>query len=324
MRKLLVFRIRHHAMLVLMLTTFASDAIAQERPAPAFDKWRPKTGAYAEPGKNFESNCDEGNDMTIGDRSVSGSEWGCDFKKITDLGPGSLRVEMVCDDYNLAQNLNPRDPNWASRQFNEVMFVKRIDDATISVQKSLNGKFKDPPWRAAYCPLKTQRALAEATLRAKVEAKQKADEAKRKAEVELTLKSAHPQDGVYAAAGAGFEERCAKFSDTVVAFARKSITTASNICPIRNTQVQLPDTVRIDADCKLQSAPGPDAVSVQDPDTIQDRKNLMFKKIDDKTVILWIIKDGHFTGDGRKLSYCSDQVQRAYAGRRPAAKQTRN
>ncbi|WP_298243771.1 hypothetical protein [uncultured Bradyrhizobium sp.] len=302
---------------MLMLVAFAPVAIAQERPAPAFDKWRPKAGAYAEPGKNFESNCDEGNDMTIGAKSVSGSEWVCDFKKITDLGPGSLKVEMVCDDYNLAQNLNPRDPNWASRQFNEVMFVKRIDDATISVQKSLNGKFKDPPWRAAYCPLKTQRALAEATLRAKVEAKQKA-------EVELTLKSAHPQDGVYAAAGADFEERCARFRDTVVAFARKSITTASNICQIRNTQVQLPDTVRIDADCMLQSAPGPDAVRVQDPDTIQDRKNLMFKKIDDKTVILWIINNGHFTGDGRKLSYCSDQVQRAYAGQRRTGKQSKN
>ena len=317
MRDLPVLGVLNHAMLALMLVAFASAATAQERPAPTFDKWRPKAGAYAEPGKTFESSCDEGNDMTIGKKSVSGYEWGCDIKRIIDLGPGSLKFEMICDDYNLAQNLNPRDPNWETRQFNEVMFVKRIDDATISVQKSLNGKFKDPPWRAAYCPLKTQRALAEATLRAKVEAKQKA-------ELELTLKSAHPQDGVYAAAGADFEERCAKFNDTVVAFARKSITTASNICQIRNTQVQLPDTVRIDSDCTLQSPPGPDAVSVQDPDTIQDRKNLMFKKIDDKTVILWIIKDGHFTGDGRKLSYCSDQVQRAYGARRRAGKQITN
>jgi hypothetical protein len=50
----------------------------------------------------------------------------------------------------------------------------------------------------------------------------------------------------------------------------------------------------------------------------------MFKKIDDKTVILWIINNGRFTGDGRKLSYCSDQVQRAYAGQNRAGKQTRN
>lgn len=68
-------------------------------------------------------------------------------------------------------------------------------------------------------------------------------EAKQNAEVEQALKGAHPQDGVYAAAGADFEERCAKFNDTIVVFARKSIKTASNICQIEHTQVQLPDTV---------------------------------------------------------------------------------
>jgi hypothetical protein len=49
------------------------------------------------------------------------------------LKPGALKVDMVCDDYNLAQNLNPRDPNWANRQFNEVMFIKRLDAAAIAV-----------------------------------------------------------------------------------------------------------------------------------------------------------------------------------------------
>ncbi|WP_448044825.1 hypothetical protein [Bradyrhizobium liaoningense] len=302
-----------------MLATFAPAAFAQEPSAQAFDKWRPKAGVYAEPGKNFQPNCDESGGLTIDlrEKSVSGYEWGCDVKKITDLGPGSLKIEMVCDDYNLAQNLNPRDPNWANRKFNEVMLIKRLDAAAISVQKSLNGKLKDSPWRAAYCPLKTQRALAEATLRAKVEA----EEAKRKAEVD---KSAHPRDGVYAEVGADFEDRCAKFSDTVVAFAKRSIVTASNKCDIRRMRVQLPDTVRLGADCVLQSTSAGDAVSVQNVDTTPDRENLMFKKIDDKTVILWIINNGHFTGDGRKLSYCSDQVQRTYARRRPAAKQTGN
>lgn len=313
-------------MLVLSLAIFTSAAFAQDRPALAFDKWRPQAGVYAEPGKNFQSNCDESGGLTIdlGEKSVSGYEWICDVKKITDLGPGSLKVDMVCDDYNLAQNVNPRDPNWHRRKFNEIMFIKRLDAAAISVQKSLNGKLPDPPWRAAYCPLSTQRALAEATLRAKAEAKQKAEEAKRKAEVEFTLKSAHPQDGVYAAAGADFEERCAKFSDTVVAFARKSIVTASNSCEVFRTRVQLPDTVRIGAHCTLQPASNRDAVSVQNVDTTPDRENLMFKKIDDKTVILWIIDNGRFTGDGRKLSYCSDQVQRSYTAQRRTSKQTKN
>lgn len=317
--------ILHQAISAAALIALALPAFAQESLAPTFDKWRPKGGVYAQPGKNFQSSCDERDDITIdlSGKSVSGSEWGCDVKKIVDLAPASLKVDMICRDYNLAQNLDPRDPNWENRHFKEVMFIKRLDETTISVQKSLNGKLKSPPWREAYCPLETQRALAEAKLTAKEEANQKAEEAKRKAEEERTLKSAHPQDGVYAAAGADFEERCSKFGDTVVAFAKKSIVTASNKCDIRRTRVQLPDTVRVGADCVLQPASDGDAVSVQNVDTAPDRENLMFKKIDDKTVILWIINDGHFTGDGRTLSYCSDQVQRAYAGQRQTGKQSK-
>ncbi|MGY8633206.1 hypothetical protein RAD15_12085 [Bradyrhizobium sp. 14AA] len=281
---------------------------AQESPKTAPDRWRPKDGAYAAPGKDFQSSCNELNEMTIDLRgkSVHGYEWGCTVKKMTDLSPGSLKLDMICNDYNLAQDLEPRDPNWETRKFKEVMFIKRIDTATISVQKSLNGKLKGPPWRAAYCPLETQPALAEVKLGAKIEA------------------NAHPPDGVYAAAGADFEKRCAKFDDTTVSFSGKSITTAWNICKIEKTRVQLPDTVRIGATCTPQTAPGPEAVSVQDMDFTPDRENLMFKKVDDKTVILWIINNGHFTGDGRKLSYCSDQVQRAYAAQRRTSKQTKN
>jgi hypothetical protein len=201
------------------------------------------------------------------------------------------------------------------------MLVNRLDDKTISIQKSLNGKLKGFPWREAYCPVETQRAYAEAKLEAKEQAKQKA---KQKAEQEQALKNVHPQDGVYAVAGGDFEERCARFNDTIVAFSGKSITTASNICKIDKTRIQFPDTVRIGATCTPQPASGPDAASVQDTDSTPDRENLMFKKIDDKTVILWIINNGHFTGDGRKLSYCSDQVQRAYAGQRRTNKQTKS
>jgi len=90
-----------------LMSSASLPAVAQEASRTAFDKWRPKAGAYAAPGKNFESSCDEGNDMTIGEKSVSGSEWGCDFKRVIDLGPGSLKVEMVCSDYNLAQKPRP-------------------------------------------------------------------------------------------------------------------------------------------------------------------------------------------------------------------------
>jgi hypothetical protein len=306
-------------MLALALSTFALPTFAQEPPAPVSNKWRPKDGVYAAPGKDFKSSCDEANDITIelGDKSVNGYEWGCNIKQLLDLAPDSLKLEMICSDYNLAQNINSRDPNWENRLFKETMFIKRIDATTISIQKTLNGKLKDPPWRAAYCPAKTQRLHIEAKLEAK-------EQAKRKAEEERALKNAHPRDGIYAAAGADFEDRCAKFNDTIVAFAGKSISTASNKCRINNTRVQLPDTVRIGGTCALQPASSPDAGGAQNGGIPSDYENMMFKKIDDKTVILWIINDGHFTGEGRKLTYCSDLAQRAYARQHRADKPAKN
>lgn len=99
-------------------------------------------GVYAQPGKNFQSSCDERDDITIdlSGKSVNRSEWGCDVKELVDLAPGSLKVELTCGDYNLAQNLDPRDPNWENRHLKEVMFIKRLDETTISVQKSLNSR----------------------------------------------------------------------------------------------------------------------------------------------------------------------------------------
>ena len=299
----------------LIAVLFAIPSVAQNAIAPAKEKWRPKDGIYAAPGKDFAASCDEANNIAIelGGKSVSGNEWSCRVTNVHDLEPGSIKVEMTCSDYNLAEFLNRPEGTY----FKETLLLRRIDPRTVIVHKSSNGKFKYPAWRAAYCPTAVQRANAEAKVRAKEEAKQKAEQ-------ERTLKEAHPRDGVYAAAGSDFEELCSKFNDTIVAFSGKSITTASNICKIDKTRVQLPDTVRIGATCALQPASGPDAVNVQDTDSTPDRENLMFKKIDDKTVILWIISNGHFTGDGRKLSYCSDKVQRAYAGQRRTNKQTKN
>lgn len=156
----------------LMLSSVGLSIHAQEGPKTASYGWRPKDGAYAAPGKDFQSSCNELNDMTIDLRgkSVVGYEWGCKVNKMTDLSLGSRKLDMICNDYNLAQDLEPRDPNWENRKFKEVMFIKRVDDTTISVQKSLNGKLKGPPWRAAYCPLETQRALVEPELSAKAEA----------------------------------------------------------------------------------------------------------------------------------------------------------
>jgi hypothetical protein len=44
------------------------------------------------------------------------------------------------------------------------------------VRKTVNGKFKDPDWRAAFCPEDGQRRYTEAKARDKAEAEQKAAE----------------------------------------------------------------------------------------------------------------------------------------------------
>lgn len=286
--------------LVALLLQWAGLSLhAREGRESPSGKWRPKEGSYAEPGPEFDARCGEYGDARIdwSTNFISGGEGGCNITKISDVAPGNIRLDVGC--YSAQRG---------ERSYKETILLKKIDEKTIFFRETQDGKFRRSGGPMAYCPDELQ--MSERT--------------KQQAEEEKALKGAHPRDGVYAASGADFDERCAKFDDTLIAFSGKSITTASNICRINNTRVQLPDTVRIGADCTLRPASGADAASVQNVDTTPDRENLMFKKIDDKTVILWIIKDGHFTGDGRKLSYCSDQVQRAYAGQGRAGKQTRN
>ncbi|MBR0953326.1 hypothetical protein [Bradyrhizobium canariense] len=84
-----------HAFSAAGLIALALPGFAQEPPAPAFNQGRPKDGVYAAPGKDFKSSCDERNDITIDLRgkSVDGYEWGCNVTKMTDLSPGSLKLE---------------------------------------------------------------------------------------------------------------------------------------------------------------------------------------------------------------------------------------
>ncbi|WP_441237512.1 hypothetical protein [Bradyrhizobium sp. 930_D9_N1_4] len=83
MRKSPALRILNYAMLVLTQATFTPGALAQDQPAPAFGKWRPKAGVYAEPGKNFHSSCDDSGGLTIdlGEKSDSAQRMYSDSKK---------------------------------------------------------------------------------------------------------------------------------------------------------------------------------------------------------------------------------------------------
>ena len=170
-------QMRHHAFkqtafaIMGMLIT-GLPAFAQQGAAPATPKWRPKAGIYAVPGKGFENACGEfqGLIVELAESAVSGDEWNCKITRLTDTAPGAIRLDMTCDDYNLAGSLNePEDTI-----YKEVLLLKKIDEKRIVFRKTLNGEFKYPEYPASYCPANAQRAYLESKTQSKAEAEQKA------------------------------------------------------------------------------------------------------------------------------------------------------
>jgi hypothetical protein len=142
------------------LIVAAAPALAQQQAAPpATEKWRPRDGLYAHPGAKFDADCDENGNVTIAlsEKHISGNEWSCDITKLTDTAPGAIRLDMTCSDYNLAIHLKlPED-----RNFKEAMYLRKIDEQSMLLRKSINGKLTDPAWHAAYCPEAIQRSYRE-------------------------------------------------------------------------------------------------------------------------------------------------------------------
>jgi hypothetical protein len=156
---------------VLTTGEFRMGASEQDSSLSSTKRWRPKDGTYAAPGKDFDGQCGEFGDVIIefADKAVSGNELGCRIDKLRDTAPGAIRLDLICDDYNLAISIGyPED-----RKFREIMLVKKIDGDTISVRKTLNGKFTAPAWRASYCPEEKQRWYREAKERHRAEEAQK-------------------------------------------------------------------------------------------------------------------------------------------------------
>src|SRR6266702_6452395 len=102
----------HSALALVCVLGGNASVFAQDSAKPATEKWRPKDGPYAGPGKDFGSQCGEYGDIVIelAEKSVSGHEWGCKVTKLTDTAPDAIRLNMTCNDYNLAGTLFPKDP----------------------------------------------------------------------------------------------------------------------------------------------------------------------------------------------------------------------
>jgi hypothetical protein len=288
-----------------------ASAFAQTNSKAATDKWRPKDGPYASPGKDFDSQCVEFGDIIIelAKKSISGNEWSCEINKFTDTASSEIRLDMTCSDYNLAESLGLPE----ERKFREVLLLKRIDDKAMSVRKTLNGKFKGPGWQADYCPAEAQRMYIEAEAARRTAGEYKVPEQL------LNPQQWRPRDGVYASLGAGFGDRCAKSGDVIVGLADGSVVSDQGECKavgLMNTGIA---SISMDVTCN--QTPGKQATVSENkkdgasPET-KNTEIVRMRKIDDNTFFLQKTQNRQFKDAGGPVAYCSEDAQQTYAAKR--------
>lgn len=284
---------RRTACVGLALTCLLSSAVttfAQGTAMPAPERWQPKDGIYASPGKDFEGDCDEIHyiEIELADKSVSGNEWSCKITRRTDTAADSVRLDMTCYDYNLTQTLYPKDPNARERKVKEVMLLKRLDNGAISIRKTVNNKFKYPSWRADYCPERVQRTRLEGMAEAKLKAAQE----------EMMRNPWRPKVGVYAAPGANFSERCLNGGEATIDLSERSIAIGPDKCSVVQIRDEL-GTAETFVDCG----------------TPKRSEIIIFRKLDDATATILVqkTKNRNFGDAGEQLSYCGAAAQATYA-----------
>ena len=234
--------VQQAAFVLVCALSVATPAVAQQNAEPAHEKWRPKDGLYAAPGKDFKERCADSTEISLhlAERSISGNEWSCDVIKLTDTSPGAIRLDMTCNDYNLAEYLYPKD--FEHRVFKEIMLLRRLDARSMSGRKTTNGKFSGSNWRASYCPEDIQRVHIEVMAQSKAEARQKAEEEQSR------LAPWHPQGGIYAIPGANFEDRCLTSGDAVIDIDERSISVGADRCSVTFIRNE-PNAMRLFATC---------------------------------------------------------------------------
>jgi hypothetical protein len=135
-----------------LLPCAALSLHAQESSKNASDRWRPKDGTYAEPGPELDARCGEYGDTQIDWSSnfISGGEEGCKIAKLSDTAPGSIRLDVVCT-----------SADREGRRYKEIVLLKKIDEKTIFIRETQDGKFRRPGGRMAYCPDEMQRSYSD-------------------------------------------------------------------------------------------------------------------------------------------------------------------
>ena len=303
----------------------ATSALAQDA-RPAVKKWRPHEGTYAVPGEGFVETCGEFGDLIVRlrEKEISGHEWSCKVGKLTDTGPGAIKIQMTCDDYNLAEDLKKPE----GTRFKEIIVLKKIDENSISGRKTVDGKFKDPEFKAVYCPEEAQQMYRDAGKKdaegEQTESGQKlsAFEIKRGA-VQYQLRTAqwHPRDGVYASPGADFNDRCTRSGDAVIELDQIAISSGASHCEVASVESASQDSIRLDTRCGLE--PGASrmvarTIGSQIVFVPMGSEKIVITKNGDQTIVLQKSSNGEFSEPAQPLAYCPEAAQRAYADSKKA------
>lgn len=274
-------------MVLNCLLTSAMTAFAQGAATPT-EKWQPKDGIYASPGKDFEADCNEAHFIVIelGNNSVIGNEWSCKIDKRTNTAVDAINLDMTCHDYNLTQSLYPKDPNAMERKIKETMLLRRLDNGAISIRMTINNKFTRSFWRAEYCPEPVQSRHIENRAEAKLKA----------VEEEARRNPWRPKAGVYVSPGADFAERCLNGGEAIIDLADRSISIGGDKCSVLQIREEL-NTLQVISEC----------------DSPLKAETILLRKLDNKAVLLQKTKNGNFSDAGEQLLYCGSAAQAKYA-----------
>ena len=291
-----IYRAYAQSALALGCTFVAvAPALAQDAAPSTTVKWRPKEGTYASPGKGFAEACGEFGDLIVGlrEKDISGHEWSCRVRKLTDTAPGAISIDMTCSDYNLAEDLKKPEET----EFKEIMLLKKIDDKSMLVRKTADGKFKDPEWKAVYCSKEAQQMFRDSTAQ---------NQAKIEQEKAAAKTAWQPRDGVYASAGADFEDRCMKSGDAVVRLAQSALSIGGASCYVAHVSVEPPNTVTLNVNCGAQAVVKSDG-SIRGSNSTE---SVTLSRTDDQSVLFRRSRDGQTVGAEQQLRYCPEAAQR--------------
>ncbi len=110
-------------------------------------QWRPKDGTYATPGRDFDARCGE-----YGDTRIDWSD--------NDLGRRGRLQDHQITGYRCRQHHTDVFCDSADREghpYKEIILLKKIDEKTIFLRETQDGKFKRSGGPMAYCPDSAQR-----------------------------------------------------------------------------------------------------------------------------------------------------------------------